>query len=156
MLAEIRGLNADLDRRERPDATVAAAGPAGTAAEPLPADPRAAGWQREHAAAPGPSSCWSQVQAYTSAIARVYRDWQAPRPSRKGRFITRVDFDIGRSSAGTGATAANFLITERSGEEAQDRSAFAEARRKSRELPAPPACVGDSLRLYHRFIVDYF
>ena len=155
MLAEIRGLNADLDRREHP-ATVAAAGPAGAEPEPLPADPRAARWQREHAATPGPGSCWSQVQAYTSAIARVYRDWQAPRPSRKGRFITRVDFDVGRSSAGTGATAANFLITERSGEEAQDRSAFAEARRKSRELPAPPACVGSSLRLYHRFIVEYF
>ncbi|MFZ9621504.1 MAG: TonB C-terminal domain-containing protein, partial [Prochlorococcaceae cyanobacterium] len=92
------------------------------------------------------------VQAYTARLARVYRDWAAPKPSRKGRFVTRVDFDVYTG----GRPASGFEITQPSGEQAQDRSAYGEAVRKSRELPPPPACVGDKLRVYHQFIVEYF
>ncbi len=119
-------------------------------------DARSAGWQRDHERAPGPDTCWSEVQGYYQSIARTYRDWQAPRPPSKGRFVTRIDFDVRPAAAGGSAQASNFLITRSSGLAPQDRSAFAEARRKSLELPSPPACVGDALRVYHLFIVEYF
>lgn len=148
LLEQIRGLNASLDAKGAPSS------PSPGSEQPA-ADPRLTAWQREHERNPGADTCWSQVQTYYSSIARTYRDWPAPKPSRKGRFITRIDFQVSPSSGAGVAQASNFLITRRSGEEPQDRSAFAEARRKSRDLPPPPACVGPSLGVYHQFIVDY-
>jgi hypothetical protein len=151
LLKQIREINASLDAKGVPAPPPST--PSGS--EQPPADPRLSAWQRDHERNPSPATCWSQVQDYYSSIARTYRDWQAPKPSRKGRFTTRIDFEVSTSSTPGSARASNFLITRRSGEELQDRSAFAEARRKSRELPPPPACVGPSLRVYHQFIVDY-
>lgn len=119
-------------------------------------DPRLVTWKREHDQAPSASSCWSQVQSYYQSIARVYGDWRAPKPSRKGRYITRIDFDLSSSGTDGLVKASNFVINRSSGEDSQDRSALAEARRKSHELPPPPACVGGRLRVYHQFIVEYF
>ncbi|MEB3332213.1 MAG: FecR domain-containing protein [Synechococcaceae cyanobacterium] len=108
---------------------------------------------------PGPgnetSSCRSEVQSYYQSIARVYGDWRAPKPSRKGRFITRIDFDVASAGPAGPVLASNFVVTRASGEDAQDRSALIEARRKSRELPPPPTCTGGRLRVYHQFIVEY-
>ena len=136
MVDQLKAMNRELDRRT--------GGSAAAATQP-PADPRMEDWKRS-------GSCYADVQAYNASLARVYHDWAAPKPSHKGHFVTRVDFNV----YSDGRPAAGFEITQRSGEAPQDRSAYAEAIRKSAELPRPPACVGDQLRVYHQFIVDYF
>lgn len=139
MLDQVKQINRDLDRRAGVPTRPSAPEPDQPAA-----DPRMAGWKQS-------GSCYGDVQAYTASLARVYRDWAAPKPSRKGRFVTRVDFDVYTD----GRPASGFEITQPSGEQPQDRSAYGEAVRKSRELSPPPACVGDKLRVYHQFIVEY-
>lgn len=149
MLADIQQLNRELEGQ--------LGGPSGSSQSlppQAPADPRMDRWER--AATPGDAQCWQDVQSYYQQIARVYRDWPAPKPSRKGRFITRVDFDLLADPAAGEARAADFQITQHSGESAQDHSALVEAQRKSAELPPPPACAGDRLRVYHLFVVEYF
>lgn len=151
MLADIQQLNRELEGQ--------LGGPSGSAPAAAlppqaPADPRMGRWER--AATPADAQCWQEVQSYYQQIARVYRDWPAPRPSRKGRFITRVDFDLLAGPAAGEARATDFQITQHSGESAQDHSALVEAQRKSTELPPPPACAGDRLRVYHLFVVEYF
>ena len=142
MLEQVKQLNRDLDQRQGK-----ASGLPQSQSQP-PADPRTADWAG--------TSCGTAVQAYYTSLARVYRDWAAPKPSRKGRYVTRIDFDVLPALGGGLARGSNFEITQPSGEPPQDRSAYAEAIRKSRELPAPPACVGERLRVYHQFIVEYF
>lgn len=146
MLEQVKQLNRDLDQRQGNPRSENRAGSSPVTEQP-PADPRSDSWTN--------TSCGTAVQAYYASLARVYRDWAAPKPSRKGRYVTRIDFDVMAAAGTAWATAGNFEITQRSGEAAQDRSAYAEAQRKSRELPAPPACVGDRLRVYHLFVVDY-
>ncbi len=101
--------------------------PTPTSKAPFPADARLVDWERQHQVSPSGSSCWSSVQAYYDSIGRVYRDWQAPKPSRKGRFVTRIDFDIVSAGPNGPVQANNFVITQPSGEDPQDRSALAEA-----------------------------
>lgn len=179
LLKEAQDANRELDRQEGKN-------PGVDIPEQPDADSRMRGWKREYEDAKQQwdlakealgkdferlrnpdlvdpaNTCWQKIQSYYRNIARVYKDWQAPRPSRKGTFITRVDFDIHtRSSTDRRREerikplADNFVITQRSGEAAQDSSAYAEAQRKASDLPYPPECAAPSLRVYHLFIVQY-
>lgn len=178
LLKEARDTNRQLDQRS-------GSGPDIAIPEQQDSDPRMREWKQDYneakklwdkASDDGPSrmsnlrdpkdTCWWKVQSYYKDIAEIYRDWKPPRPSRKGVFITRIDFDIYvkdpfglqtpeniRRLEVHGPVADNFVITQRSGEKAQDQSALAEAQRKARILPFPPQCTSPSLRVYHLFIV---
>jgi hypothetical protein len=179
LLREAQDTNRELDRQEGKNPVVAIP-------EQPDADPRMREWKSEYEQATRQwdlakealgkdferlrnpdlldpaDTCWQKIQSYYLAIARVYKDWQAPRPSRKGTFITRIDFDIytqspvlARGLERIKPMVNNFVITQYSGEAPQDRSAYGEAQRKALDLPYPPECAAPSLRVYHLFIVQY-
>ncbi|WP_152669626.1 hypothetical protein [Synechococcus sp. GFB01] len=168
LLREAQNTNRELDRQEgkKPGVDIP---------EQPDADPRMRGWKREYEEAKQQwdlaketlgkdferlrnpdlvdptNTCWQKIQDYYRAIARVYKDWQAPNPGRKGTFITRIDFDIhtqastdNRREEPAKPLADNFVITQYSGEAAQDRSAYSEAQRK-----APDLHIRLSVRLLH-------